>query len=110
MSEAQSKNEIPEKTSESAENKSEERVSPFVCDLCDKVFEKKGPLSNHRNLVHTLRSKEMHCDFCDEFFFTKKDLCNHISSKHSEFFIKQAVEALGGEGEAKVKPLEIEEN
>ena len=95
MSEVRIKIEVPEKKSEQTENKPEEKVSPFVCDMCDKVFEKKGPLSNHRNLVHTLRSKEMHCDFCEDFFLTKQELCSHISSKHSEYFIKHEVESQG---------------
>ena len=71
------------------ETLSEESGEKFVCDLCEKVFDKKGPMSNHRILVHTIRTKEMHCDFCDDIFSTKKDLCSHISYKHSEHFIKK---------------------
>ena len=61
----------------------------FVCDLCDKPFERKGPMVNHRLLVHTVRTKDIHCDFCDIIFANKTNLCSHISSKHSEYFAPQ---------------------
>ena len=84
---------LPVKQSDQMEDKPKENVEKFVCDLCDKAFDKKGPMSNHRILVHTIRSKEMHCDFCKEMFNNKKELCSHISNKHSEHFIKQAQKA-----------------
>ena len=74
-----------------------------MCDLCDKVFDKKGPMSNHRILVHTIRTKEIHCNFCDNVFNNKKELCSHISSKHSEHFIKQEQVSLGEVKEEKVE-------
>ena len=64
----------------------------FVCDLCDKIFDKKGPMANHRIHVHTVKTSELYCDFCDNVFNSKKDLCTHISYKHSEHFVKQELE------------------
>ena len=64
-------------------------MTKFICDLCEKAFDKKGPLANHRIHVHTIKTKEMYCDFCDEIFQSKIDLCSHISSKHSEHFVKK---------------------
>ena len=85
------------------DSKPEEKVEKFVCDLCEKVFDKKGPMSNHRILVHTIRSLEMHCDFCQDIFSTKKDLCSHISKVHSEHFIKQEPGPSGKVNEEKVE-------
>ena len=64
-------------------------LTKFICDLCEKLFDKKGPLANHRNHVHTIKTKEMYCDFCDDIFQSKIDLCSHISSKHSEHVMKK---------------------
>ena len=61
----------------------------FACNLCDKPFDSKGSMVNHRILVHTVRTKDIYCDFCDEIFTSKKDLCSHISTKHSEYFALQ---------------------
>ena len=46
------------KKSEQMENQPEENVVSFVCDLCDKVFDKKGHMSNHRILVHTIKREK----------------------------------------------------
>ena len=73
----------------SVENKPVVQVKKFVCDLCEKGFDKEGPLANHRIHVHTLRIKEMFCDFCENIFENKIDLCSHMSSKHSEHFVKK---------------------
>ena len=85
------------------------KVEKFVCNLCEKVFDKKGPLSNHRNLVHTLRSKEMPCDFCEDIFQSKKDLCSHISSNHAEYFVKQEPEVLSeAKKESEISIIKLE--
>ena len=94
---------LPVKKSDTVENKSAETSNQFVCDLCSKVFDRKGPMSNHRILVHTIRTKEMHCDFCEDIFSTKKDLCSHISYRHSEHFIKKEPV----EGELKEEKIEL---
>ena len=83
--------------------KPEESQEKFVCDLCEKVFDSKGPMSNHRILVHTIRTNEIHCDFCEDIFSTKKDLCSHISKSHSEHFNKQEP----GIGEVKEDKVEL---
>ena len=64
-------------------------TNKFVCDLCDKIFDKRGPMANHRIHIHTVRSTELYCDFCDEVFNNKVDLCTHMSDKHAEHFIKK---------------------
>ena len=45
----------------SVENKPVVQVKKFVCDLCEKGFDKEGPLANHRIHVQTLRTKK--CSF-----------------------------------------------
>ena len=70
------------------DKEAEVKLNKFVCDLCEKVFEKKGMLVNHRIHIHTVRSKDMYCNFCDQTFDSKMDLCSHIGSKHAEHFIK----------------------
>ena len=70
-------------------NIQEKLASKFVCDLFDKPFNSKGPMVNHRLLIHTVRTKDVHCDFCDEICTSIEDLCSHISSKHSEYFVQQ---------------------
>ena len=74
------------------DKEAEVKLNKFVCNLCEKVFEKKVMLVNHRKHIHTVRSKEMYCDFCDQTFDSKMDLYSHISSKHAEHFIKTETE------------------
>ena len=85
---------LPVKKREPVDNNKEGKFENFVCDLCDKVFDKKSHMSNHRILVHTVKVKEMYCDFCEELFNTKEELISHISSKHAEQFKKQEPVAL----------------
>ena len=61
----------------------------FYCGLCEKPFERRGPMVNHRLLVHTVRTKDIHCDFCDEIFPNKNSLCSHITLKHGAYFASQ---------------------
>ena len=75
--------------SSTLEIKTNVEVAKYFCDMCDKMFDKKGPLANHRIHVHTVRTKEMVCDFCDKIFQSKMDLCSHMSSNHSEHFVKK---------------------
>ena len=93
---------LPVDRSDAVERKQEKIVGKFVCDMCEKVFDKKGPMSNHRILVHTIRTKEMSCDFCEDIFSTKNDICSHISNKHLEHLIKQEPGTCGEVKEEKV--------
>ena len=100
---------LPVKKFEPLDNKKEEQVENLVCDLCDKVFDKKSHMSNHRILVHTVKMKELYCDFCDDTFNTKELLISHISTKHAEHFKKQEPVAVLVKEEPKVEKEEKRE-
>jgi len=58
-------------------------VEVFMCPECDKKFDIKTSLNEHRfKAHHILTVNKDICLFCDAIFFTKESFRNHVLSKH----------------------------
>ena len=54
-----------------------------MCDICQKMYQKKAALKIHWNVVHN--SKKMVCNICNKMYKGKTALRDHQKRIHKEF-------------------------
>jgi len=56
---------------------------PYSCDLCDKDFKRSHRLSEHKFKIHGTEKKSYTCKVCDKEFFCERNMQLHTVEAHS---------------------------
>ena len=65
---------------------------PATCEVCGKVFSKKGHLDRHRRTIHQgLKDTSAPCPHCGKVFSTKSSLEPHIAMVRGGSWISPSI-------------------